>query len=29
MHHENKEIEARAEDMLEIPLEWNYVKCRN
>ena len=25
MHHENKEIEARAEEMLEIPLEWNKV----
>ena len=25
MHHENKEIEARAEEMLEIPLEWNEV----
>ena len=25
MHHENKEIEARAEEMLEIPLEQNKV----
>ena len=25
MHHENKEIEARAEEMLEIPPEWNEV----
>ena len=25
MHHENKEIEARAEEMLEIPPEWNAV----
>ena len=25
MHHENKEIEARAEEMLEIPMEWNKV----
>ena len=25
MHHENKEIEAREEEMLEIPLEWNKV----
>ena len=25
MHHENKEIEARAEEMLEIPREWNRV----
>ena len=23
MHHENKEMEARAEEMLEIPPEWN------
>ena len=25
MHHENKEIEARVEEMLEIPPEWNKV----
>ena len=25
IHHENKEIEARAEEMLEIPPEWNEV----
>ena len=25
IHHENKEIEARAEEMLDIPLEWNEV----
>ena len=25
MHHENKEIEARAEETLEIPLEWKEV----
>ena len=25
IHHENKEREARAEEMLEIPLEWNAV----
>ena len=25
IHHENKEREARAEEMLEIPLEWNEV----
>ena len=25
MHHENKAIEARVEEMLEIPLEWNEV----
>ena len=25
MHHENKEIEARVEEMLEIPPKWNEV----
>ena len=25
MYHENKEIEARAEEMLEIPPKWNKV----
>ena len=25
IHHENKEIEARAEEILEIPPEWNKV----
>ena len=25
MHHENKKIEARAKEMLEIPPEWNKV----
>ena len=25
IHHEDKEAEARAEEMLEVPLEWNEV----